>query len=310
VLKKIKKHWNRKPVWERFARTVGIGVGAALFVFVYVLTRPLFCEPQNNEWTAQSYQNPAPAYEGIKRGGHIVAKKKPYPEGHDANAYEKYKYDLREIACSEIKFTDIVIAFLTYCLVVVGWFAMRSADENMKNAERAYLVAGSMFGRPRKRFERDRQDIDEWMMQHRALKSMFTGPWQLAITNFGKTAAISTMVEWGLCPLEEFKDAIKGFKKTSAVTDLLQSRSPELVKWKDKRLQKPSTTQNVFAPTKVAYHYRQVELANRDEYIGWVVFGKLTYKDVFKEEHYTTFSFVMTEEHSEAFGKSLSDDHS
>src|SRR6266571_91157 len=132
--------WDHRPIWERFFHTILRGGYVAIAVFLFVVLRPLGCEPQSNEWTSENYQDSKSTYYGPKKHGHIVTKKKPYPEGHDANAAQKYWYDLGELFCSEIKFTDILIALFTYCLVVAGWFTLRSADENTKNAERAYLV--------------------------------------------------------------------------------------------------------------------------------------------------------------------------
>ena len=47
----------------------------------------------------------------------------------------------RSVLC-ELKLTDIAIAFFTYCLVVVGWFTIRSNEQTVKNLERAYLAVG------------------------------------------------------------------------------------------------------------------------------------------------------------------------
>lgn len=289
----MKHWWNRKPVWERFVWTVGIGVGVALVVFLYVLTRPLFCEPQNNEWTAQSYQNSAPAHEGTNRGGNIVVKKKTYPEGHNANAYEKYKYDLREIACSEIKFTDVLVALLTYCLVVVGWFTMRSADENAKMSQRAYLVGGPFFGIPKK-------NVEKWMMENRASKQMFHGPWRMIVTNFGRTAAFSTKIEWGLCPKDEFP-------KGTPIRTILESASFE--QWRMQYMREPDIFQNIFGEANKHYQLRRIEIDDRDKYLGWIHFGRVTYKDVFKDTHHAAFAYLMGEEGSDAFGTYLSDEH-
>jgi hypothetical protein len=41
--------------------------------------------------------------------------------------------------CEEIKFTDLPIVYFTYCLVVVGWFGIKSSERSVQNLERAFL---------------------------------------------------------------------------------------------------------------------------------------------------------------------------
>lgn len=42
----------------------------------------------------------------------------------------------------EAKVTDLALTYLTYCLVVVGWFGIRSGQEAAEKVERAYLWPG------------------------------------------------------------------------------------------------------------------------------------------------------------------------
>jgi hypothetical protein len=42
-------------------------------------------------------------------------------------------------AFGDIKIGDFIVAYFTYCLVVIGWFTLRSADLNSKRLERAYI---------------------------------------------------------------------------------------------------------------------------------------------------------------------------
>ena len=73
-----------------------------------------------------------------------------------------------------------------------------------------------------------------------------------------------------------------------------------------------SELQNIFAPTNEPLQLRLVEITDAEmkEYLGGVFFGRITYMDVFKDEHFTTFSYHMIQEHSDSIGKSLSHDHS
>jgi hypothetical protein len=58
--------------------------------------------------------------------------------------YERYRQYLKRSGfCEETKVTDLVIIFFTACLVIVGWFTIRSGERNTKDMERAYI-----FGTP------------------------------------------------------------------------------------------------------------------------------------------------------------------
>jgi len=44
--------------------------------------------------------------------------------------------------CEEAKFTDLLLAYFTYCLVIVGWFTIRNSEKTVQNMERAFLSVG------------------------------------------------------------------------------------------------------------------------------------------------------------------------
>src|SRR5262249_16198356 len=44
--------------------------------------------------------------------------------------------------CEEMKFTDLLLAYFTYCLVIVGWFTIRNSERTVQNLERAFLAVG------------------------------------------------------------------------------------------------------------------------------------------------------------------------
>jgi hypothetical protein len=48
----------------------------------------------------------------------------------------------RKIGCSEFKFADWVLIFVTAALVIVGWYTIKSNDETVTRLERAYIHAG------------------------------------------------------------------------------------------------------------------------------------------------------------------------
>jgi hypothetical protein len=53
-----------------------------------------------------------------------------------------YLKNLPAWLCEEAKFTDLLLLYFTYCLVIVGWFTIRSGERSTRNLERAYLFAG------------------------------------------------------------------------------------------------------------------------------------------------------------------------
>lgn len=216
------------------------------------------------------------------------------------NAYldEGDKDGSKSLLCDELKITDIPLVFFTYCLVVVGWFTMRSTDETAKRAQRAYLVGGPPFGKPRR-------NSDEQTIKHRAQAHMFEGPWRMTIYNFGQTAGYTVKVEWGLCPRDIFKRLIKQNGKVVLVSELIEN---ELAEYLDKE-RSPVEIQDIINPTgNDPYQYRHVTIP-REEKIGWVFFGRIIYKDVFRVKYYSTFSYELVDEHHNSIGKSLSDDH-
>ncbi len=48
--------------------------------------------------------------------------------------------------CGDVKATDWALIFFTYCLVLVGWFTMRSNENVLRDIERAHLFAGPYHG--------------------------------------------------------------------------------------------------------------------------------------------------------------------
>jgi hypothetical protein len=53
-----------------------------------------------------------------------------------------YFINLPAWLCEQTKFTDLLLLYFTYCLVIVGWFSIRSGERNTRNLERAYIFAG------------------------------------------------------------------------------------------------------------------------------------------------------------------------
>jgi len=220
---------------------------SAIFLF---LTRPLFCPPQRDEWTAKTYSYSAPSYYGAEEHGHIVAKKTSESEQRNSNSDNKLKNYVLEISCSEFKFTDFALVIFTYCLVIVGWFAMRHTDETTRRSERAYIIGGGPYGLPKTHY----RPGEQW--KHWAEATHFKEPRRMTIQNYGKTPGFITSVEYGLCPRDKWP---KGMSVSEAMR--LDSFRDEFVGPPCPHTQEPIQPNTEWLP------YRHVEF-RRDENIG------------------------------------------
>ncbi len=54
---------------------------------------------------------------------------------------------LRNLLC-EARVTDIALVYFTYCLVIVGWFTMRSGERTSRDLERAIIGGGPYIANP------------------------------------------------------------------------------------------------------------------------------------------------------------------
>lgn len=288
------------PIRRQFFYWIVSGV---VIVFYYYFGPYTVCQPEvQNSLVTESYQQSSEGQQHAKPVHHSVTLKKVDPEKKNKNA----EYSNTEISspinvCSDTKFSDVALVFFTYCLVIVGWFAMRNTDETTKRERRAYVVAGPLYGIANKW-----DGNSDWIRTNRALAEMFHGPYRLALMNFGQTAGFTTKVEWGICKREEFMDDVR-------VSDIVRKRkySQWWCQHQEKEMGSPILIQDILEPGgNNAKHYRHVEYPDRDALIGSVLFGKITYKDVFRDEHWTTFAYYIREDHTDSLPKSLSDDHS
>jgi hypothetical protein len=69
----------------------------------------------------------------------------------DASSSRYREYLKRSGFCEETKVTDWALVFFTACLVIVGWFTIRSGERNSRDTERAYI-----FGTPQIDLEQTR----------------------------------------------------------------------------------------------------------------------------------------------------------
>jgi hypothetical protein len=275
-----------KQIERKFVWALGCGLAATLVVFLYVMSRPLFCEPKSDEWAAHTYQYATPAEYGAERRGQIVTKKRPYPEGKDADAAEKYWNDVCEILCSEIKVTDLVIGFFAYVAGIVTWFSMRRTDSTAKRTERAYIFCAGVDGLPN-------EGIILSDPRYRPKSTDFDKPWIMVLQNYGRTPGVVTKITWSRIRKANFLAY-----ENKMVSHILKDKKLNVVE---------RDIQDLFGPDSGRLRYRYV-LVRR--VVGDVFFGRIDYEDVFGEPHHSTFALLFQKEHTDTLGDSYSRDKS
>jgi hypothetical protein len=115
-----------------------------------LLVRSDFCSSRADQWAEQtgeqsnSEQGRSP-YIGdviIYTGTATPQAQKPEPNASRQPTGERFTPRPSPPWLCDAHFTDIAIAFFTYCLVIVGWAQMRSNEETVRNLERAQLMGG------------------------------------------------------------------------------------------------------------------------------------------------------------------------
>jgi hypothetical protein len=274
-MKWLKKH----QVGLTFAVLIAV-VGAAFVVLAIGMKST--CEPkQPATWHIEGYENPARNKKSPKESKYVATQKED-TNAHKYDSNDSYGQVLEVWFCDEAKVTDLALVFLTYCLVVVGGIAMWALDRTSKRTERAYIVCGGPFGKPKRPIE------DYHRGFHKA--SDFTEPWRMALHNFGKTPAYITDVTWGISPYAAFWETVK-------VEDVIARRASLLPQ--DAEFGQ-SNTDEAIAPDIAGIPYRHVTFPkDRIAYINWVFYGRVRYKDVFGDDHSSYFKLRLTEEHSD-----------
>lgn len=207
----------------------------------------------------------------------------------------------------DFKIGDFAIGFFTYCLVVVGYFTMQSADVNTKRKERAYVICAGLHGIPMKGWRRT------WEIEKRAEASMFKGPWRMALHNLGQTPGFTVKVEWGICPKGKYpKNWCGKHVRVSAVLSWWRFWHRG---FRNRYMKHPSggvtDVQDIFNPSMSPIQYRHVVIPDELRKPESVFFGRIKYKDVFRDRHYSTWALRITEdgEHTDGIADAYSDDH-
>ena len=117
----------------------------------------------------------------------------------------------------------------------------------------------------------------------------------MTIQNHGGTTGFITKVEWGFCSKAEFPQGV-------FVSQIIDKN---MLPWKVQLVPHPH---DVIAPTGMTrFPYRHVEFY-RSKHVGEIFFGRIHYRDVFKETHYSTFALLLGPKYSDSIGGSYSED--
>jgi hypothetical protein len=128
--------------WRLFGWILG---GFVVFVVIPLGTVQSLCPPKEKDvWTIKGQKQSAQNQQGTNdfRNRLIIQKQETEHDRKNTHTDNLSNY-LPSWLCGETKVTDILLAFLTYCLVIVGWFGIRSSERSTRELERAYI-----FGTP------------------------------------------------------------------------------------------------------------------------------------------------------------------
>jgi hypothetical protein len=105
------------------------------------VVKDLACKSTQQGVSAQ--QNSAGAQQHNNQPGATIESKNSSPENKNgaANQVHYYHWPL-SLLCGEMKLTDLLLAFFTYTLAVIGWFGLRSTEQIAETLERAYVFHG------------------------------------------------------------------------------------------------------------------------------------------------------------------------
>ena len=122
-----------------------IVLGLPLIVVLPLWTKQSWCPPKEpNIWTIKGERNSADEKDHADEINNVLIAEKQKPPENESKSERNYFNNLYPPIwlCEEIKFTDLLLAYFTYCLVIVGWFGIRSAERTVRNLERAFLSVG------------------------------------------------------------------------------------------------------------------------------------------------------------------------
>jgi hypothetical protein len=136
------------PIAWRFS--VLVAFGFLIFLVAPLALRQISCEPK--ALNRQTIESDGHSSGGKLPAGHIpisaewisatehqqAAGQDDHPAGHN------YRFWSSEWFCGDLKVTDLALVYFTYCLVVVGWFTLRSNERALQEIERARVSLSTL----------------------------------------------------------------------------------------------------------------------------------------------------------------------
>jgi hypothetical protein len=131
-----------------------VGGLAVLVLAVTVASKTICAEPtsdtgEHNQRTHQTDKGPSALAhlldEPTSSKISLAEVRQRHAETANKQSDQKVSEFPRRVIC-DAKSTDIGVMFFTYCLVVVGWFGIKSEERNTEAVERAYIFLG--YGKP------------------------------------------------------------------------------------------------------------------------------------------------------------------
>lgn len=187
----------------------------------------------------------------------------------------------------------IVLAFATATLVRMA----KLQEKTSKVHERAYIFGGGPYGVLK---------IGDLLSkpEYRPKARDFSGPWQMVIHNYGRTPGYVFAIKWGLCPREFFD------KLNMSVSAIVKAFDRGLLPLPHRaEFHVPANVDDTYPPSDQPSRNRHVEFEReRTNYVGFVFFGRIDYKDVFGEPHHSTFKLLLLDDYTDPLPGCFSDD--
>ena len=224
--------------------------GFIAIVAVPMESRRQSCEPQEpKSWAIQGHTETTKGKHPTQNGQYAIKENQSATKGQRQNAADYYP----ELLCGEVKLTDLLIAFFTYALVVVGYFTMRSVDNTAKAAERAHIVVTVR--------------LKTLLVPSDTQKNVC----EFVIENVGKTVAVITSINGQATITEDLKYPPPCFRKGTIPGGKILSAKDDFAE------------DAPFLMTKQEGHW--VEGIS----VYLLCFGVIKYQDVFGDSHKTGF---------------------
>jgi len=133
---------KRKTLRLSFALAIGL---VTIFVLILPLAVKNTCRlgPRYEERTINTDYKPADHQNAAEGAKNTLPLKQSNSSQTDKSPNSSYLKNFDVLGfCQEAKITDIALVYFTACLVIVGWFGIRSNERAIRDMERAVIFLG------------------------------------------------------------------------------------------------------------------------------------------------------------------------